>query len=379
MHVSFDPVQVFEGRSRVCCKKCFVVLAADGAAFQVEGAVNVFMRREKVVHYDEMYFAAIRHLDAVKAVELTEKGVRILLNVLVVIAKDLSKEFGFVMVNGFDYVFVVARKVEEAAGFARRSELGEDVFLGQRHEIVCGIDAEDGSQMAEDSRCIVFEFKVVSCSWREFGAETVELKFVFGGEVGIGEVALDLCIGTGHAESDSGQHVIRRLVVAVSFGDFGPHDHAIFVFFEFSSLLAAGDASLFDALSPDSGIFVLGVSSAPEWLFGGSRRGPSSGPVWRGGSRVEKRAESTSIWRAQGEARESAFGRAIGGERGWANCMAIGGARGVEKVGRVGGGHLFARCEGAINFIYDSFEKSLLHRIGVFDAMVVFDLALVVV
>lgn len=48
--------------------------------------MNVSMWREKVVHDDEVDFAAIRNLHSVQTVELTQKGVGIFLDMVVVIA-----------------------------------------------------------------------------------------------------------------------------------------------------------------------------------------------------------------------------------------------------------------------------------------------------
>ncbi len=51
----------------------------------------------------------------------------------------------FGMVYGLDYVFVVAREVEEAAALTRRAQLGKNVLACERNEIVCRIQLEFGA------------------------------------------------------------------------------------------------------------------------------------------------------------------------------------------------------------------------------------------
>lgn len=74
------------------------------------------------------------------------------------------------MMDRLDDIFVVAGEVEEAPAFAGRSKLRQDVFACQRHEIVGRIDLEVCSNMAKDPWCVVLEFEIVLCRWRQFVA-----------------------------------------------------------------------------------------------------------------------------------------------------------------------------------------------------------------
>lgn len=86
------------------------------------------MRRKQVVHDDEVNFSPVRNLNSVETVKLTEKCVRILLDVGIIVSEDFAEEFVFSVMNGFDDVFVVSREIEEAARFAGRAKLGENVL-----------------------------------------------------------------------------------------------------------------------------------------------------------------------------------------------------------------------------------------------------------
>ena len=100
------------------------------------------MRREQVVHDDKVDLLAVRDLDPVESVELGEQGVRVPLDVLVVVAEDHAQPLVLAVMDRFDDVLVVAGEVEEAAALARRAEFGKDVLARQGHEVVPGIQFE---------------------------------------------------------------------------------------------------------------------------------------------------------------------------------------------------------------------------------------------
>jgi hypothetical protein len=77
-----------------------------------------------------MDLASIGYLDAMQAVKLGKKRVRVLLNVVIVVLQYLPEELVLGVVDGLDDVLVVAGEIEEAATLAGRAELGEDVFAG---------------------------------------------------------------------------------------------------------------------------------------------------------------------------------------------------------------------------------------------------------
>ena len=76
------------------------------------------MRRKQVVHDDEMDFASVGYLNAMKAIKLRKKSVWVFLYVVVVVLQDFSKELVFGVVNGLDDVFVVSGEIEETAALA---------------------------------------------------------------------------------------------------------------------------------------------------------------------------------------------------------------------------------------------------------------------
>lgn len=82
---------------------------------------------------------------------------------VVIVLQDLSKKFVLGVMDGFDDVFIIAGEIEEAATFARRTELGKYVFAGQRYEIVGRIQLECRSQMAENPGGVVFELEIILC------------------------------------------------------------------------------------------------------------------------------------------------------------------------------------------------------------------------
>ena len=83
---------------------------------------------KQVVHDDEMDLASIGYLNAVQAVKLGKKGIRVFLYVVVVVLEYLAKELVFGMVNSLDDVLVVSGEIEEAAALSGRAELGKDVL-----------------------------------------------------------------------------------------------------------------------------------------------------------------------------------------------------------------------------------------------------------
>jgi hypothetical protein len=131
------------------------------------------MRRGKIVHDDEVDLFASRELDSVEAVESRQEGVRVLLDVLVVVLQDRAQELVLRVPDRLDDEAVVARKVEERPALARRTEFRQDVLGGEGDEVVGRVEVEVLAQLAEDPRSIVFELEVVFDRGRELIADTV--------------------------------------------------------------------------------------------------------------------------------------------------------------------------------------------------------------
>ena len=79
------------------------------------------MRREKVVHDDEVNLLSIRHLHSVEAIELRQERVGIVGDMLVVIFQDLPQKLMLCVVNSLDDILVVSRKIKEATALTRRA------------------------------------------------------------------------------------------------------------------------------------------------------------------------------------------------------------------------------------------------------------------
>jgi len=150
------------------------LIRKDLSHLEVVSFVDIAMGREEVVHDDKVDLAAARELDTVKAVEAREEGVRVLLDVLVILLEDAAQELVLGVSDRLDDEPVVARKVEEGARLARRAQLGEDVLGGERDEVVGGVEVEVLAQLPEDPRSVIFELEVVLGRGRELVADAVE-------------------------------------------------------------------------------------------------------------------------------------------------------------------------------------------------------------
>lgn len=133
----------------------------NGRTLQVKGLVDIAMRREEVVHDDEMDLSPIRHLDTVKTIELRDQRVRVFLHVLVVFGKNLPQDLMLGVMNGLDDILIISRKVEEAPTLARRAQLGEDILAGEGHEVIGRVEAELCPETSKYPRGIVLEFEVI--------------------------------------------------------------------------------------------------------------------------------------------------------------------------------------------------------------------------
>ena len=115
----------------------------------------------------------MRELHPMQAIKPAEERMRVLLHMRVVPLQDAEQKLVLRMSNGFDDESVVARKVEKRARFARRAQLGEDVFRGEREEVVGGVELETVfAKIAENPGCVVFEFEIVFRRWRQFISDT---------------------------------------------------------------------------------------------------------------------------------------------------------------------------------------------------------------
>lgn len=130
------------------------------------------MRREKVVHDDEVDLFASRELDSVQAVEPRQEGMRVLLDVLVVVLQDRAQELVLRVPDRLDDEAIIARKVEERSALAGRTEFRQDVLGGEGDEVVGRVEVEVLAQLAEYPGSIVFELEVVFDRGRELVADT---------------------------------------------------------------------------------------------------------------------------------------------------------------------------------------------------------------
>lgn len=161
MSFSSQPVEILHRRSRIPLQIFFTQIATDGRPLEVERLVDVSVRWEKIVHHDEMDLATIGHLHAVKAVELRDQRVRVVLDMSIVFRKDLAEQLVLGVVDRLDDVLVVAREVEEAATLPGRPQFRQDVFARQRHQVVRRIQLEFGPQTPKDPGRVIFELEIV--------------------------------------------------------------------------------------------------------------------------------------------------------------------------------------------------------------------------
>lgn len=77
------------------------------------------------------------------------------------------------VVDGLDDVLVVPGEVEEAAALSRRAEFRKNVFAGQRHEIVCGVKSEEGTQVPKYPGRVVLKLEIILRRGNKFVAGTV--------------------------------------------------------------------------------------------------------------------------------------------------------------------------------------------------------------
>jgi hypothetical protein len=75
-----------------------------------------------------MDLASIGYLYAMQAVKLGKESVWVLLDVCVVVLKNLPKEFMLGVMNGFDDVLVVSGEIEKATALTRRAKFRKDVL-----------------------------------------------------------------------------------------------------------------------------------------------------------------------------------------------------------------------------------------------------------
>ena len=138
------------------------------------------MRGEEVVHDHEMDLATSRKLDTVKTVESGDEGVRVGLDVIMVALEDAQEVLVLGMVDSLDNIFVIAGKVEEGPRLSGATEFGENVFGGEREEVVGRVDMEVGfAEVTEDPGRIIFEFEVVFGGGGKFVSDNVETVLVF--------------------------------------------------------------------------------------------------------------------------------------------------------------------------------------------------------
>lgn len=130
------PIQILQHCSRVYRSPLFWVLSSDRTSLEVVRLVNITVRWEEVVHDDEVYLPAVGHLDTMETVEPRQQRVRVGLHVGMVLLQHLAQELVLAVMEGLDDEPVVSREIEERAGFAGRPQFREDVFAGERDEVI---------------------------------------------------------------------------------------------------------------------------------------------------------------------------------------------------------------------------------------------------
>ena len=123
--------------------------------------MNIAVWREKIVHDNKMDLPSVGNLYPMQPVKLREKGIGVVLDMIVIISKNPAQELMLCVMYGLDDILVIPREIEKTSTLSRRAKLGEDVLAGERHEVVGWIDFEDGAQMPEHPRGVVLKFEIV--------------------------------------------------------------------------------------------------------------------------------------------------------------------------------------------------------------------------
>lgn len=118
-----------------------------------------------------------------ETIKLTQKSVRICLDMVVIFPEYLAEEFVFGVVYRLDDVFVISREIEETTRLSWRAKFGKDVFGGKRDQIVSRIEPKMAPKMPEDPRRIVLELEIIFGRRGEFISSTVKSQNQFANEI----------------------------------------------------------------------------------------------------------------------------------------------------------------------------------------------------
>lgn len=173
---------------------------------------------------------------------------------VVIIFEDFSQEFVLAVMDGLDDVFVIAGEIEKGATLAGRTKLGEDVFRGQRNQILGRIQTERGAEMPKNPRRIILELEIVFGAGRQFAARDIKAVLVFGVKVGRGEFAIQFGIRATDTTSDPGEHIIRPDEILMVLVDLRSDHDALVVRVGARSFRGTFGA---DMLRPPCGVFIL--------------------------------------------------------------------------------------------------------------------------
>jgi hypothetical protein len=82
------PILVLEYRSRILLRLLFRIFPAKRTSLQIIRLVNISMRGEEVIHDHKMNLSPSRKLDTMKSIEPGEEGMRVVLDVGMVVFED---------------------------------------------------------------------------------------------------------------------------------------------------------------------------------------------------------------------------------------------------------------------------------------------------
>ena len=83
-----DRVEILQDCTQILSSLLFRALATDSGTLEIVRLVDIFVRREEVVHDHEVDLEAVRELNAIQTVEARQERVRIALHMLVVLLQD---------------------------------------------------------------------------------------------------------------------------------------------------------------------------------------------------------------------------------------------------------------------------------------------------
>lgn len=166
---TFLEVIIFLGRSGVFIS-CF---SSIPRTLDIIPLYDLLLSIEDISHDNEvaptdLIALIVFFYQLMQAEELSNQGIRVLLEIIVVILEDSPKKFILTVADGLEHVLAICSVVEERSTFTLAGQWGHGVYLAHHQrshqsvganaaDVVLVIDFEDLANMVESVRSIVSE------------------------------------------------------------------------------------------------------------------------------------------------------------------------------------------------------------------------------